>query len=190
MTEIWKDIKDYEGIYQISNLGRVKRLGWIKKDKLNRRTYYTDCIMKGHIGKDGYKRVVLTNNNSKKKSFLVHRLVGTTFLNNRMNKPEVNHIDGDKLNNNMKNLEWVTAKENTNHAWRKGLINEKWHIAHNQKKIIAIDKKNNVKIYFNSIKVASNKLGTSTITIRKLLKGKRVIKGKCKSKRWDFKYAN
>lgn len=110
-NEIWKDIKDYEMLYQISNLGNVKSLH-CNKEKLMKLTirsknypYYFVGLLK----------------NGKRKYFAVHRLVAQAFVNNPNNYNQVDHLDGNKLNNNANNLEWVTPKENTNRAWQKGL---------------------------------------------------------------------
>lgn len=103
--EKWKDIKGYEGLYQVSNLGRVKRL--FKNNKSN--------ILKGKIDKDGYNEVILSQHQTKK-FCRVHRLVAEAFISNPDNKPQINHKDRNKLNNNADNLEWVTAQENTKHC--------------------------------------------------------------------------
>lgn len=102
--EVWKDIKGYEGVYQVSNIGRVKRL--FKKH---------ENILTGKIRKDGYCEYLLKYNN-KPKYFLAHRLVAEAFLPNPDNLPCVNHIDCDKSNNFVKNLEWCTYQENMTHA--------------------------------------------------------------------------
>lgn len=107
MEEIWKDIKEYEGIYQVSNLGRVKSLKHSKEGKL----------LKGRVTGKGYLSVALFRN-SVRKSNSIHRLVAEAFIPNPENKPEVNHIDENKLNNDVSNLEWVTSKENSNHGTR------------------------------------------------------------------------
>ena len=122
--ENWKDIIGYEGLYQVSNLGNVKSLS---KTVLNRGKYPSiskEKIFKYRIDKYGYALFRFTKNN-KRKNILGHRLVALAFLPNPENKPQVNHIDGNKLNNNMDNLEWNTAKENVNHSWRNGLSNSK-----------------------------------------------------------------
>ena len=103
--EIWKDIAGYEGLYQVSNLGRVKRYYKNSKEK----------ILKPRSNKDGYLRVVLYKE-GKSKQYLVHRLVAQAFIPNPDNKPQVNHKDEDKTNNKVENLEWMTCKENNNHG--------------------------------------------------------------------------
>lgn len=107
--EIWRDVLDYEGFYQVSNMGRLKSLHYGKSTILN-----------PSMASDGYKNVTLTLN-GKKKYFRLHVLVARAFIPNPDNKPCVNHIDGDKSNNRADNLQWVTHSENTRHAYNKGL---------------------------------------------------------------------
>ena len=106
--EIWKTAvyKDeiYEGLYKVSNLGRVKSL-WFGKEK----------VLKPVKRKDGYLKVILCKNNEKR-TCLVHRLVASTFLENPEGKPEINHIDEDKENNRVDNLEWCDRKYNNNYG--------------------------------------------------------------------------
>ena len=115
MKEIWKDIEEYEGLYQISNLGRVKSLPKLYKRKYN--SYYTkEKILKNNLGKNGYYRVNLSG-----KSFYIHRLVAEAFIPNLYDKKTINHIDGVKTNNSISNLEWATYGENNRHAIDTGL---------------------------------------------------------------------
>ena len=107
MNITWKDIIGYEDLYKISTTGSV-----IGK-KYNRE-------LKSFINKDGYRRITLCKE-GKTKNFFLHRLVAQHFIDNESNKPQVNHIDGDKLNNTVINLEWVTCSENHKHAFSIGL---------------------------------------------------------------------
>lgn len=118
MKEIWKDIKGYEGLYQVSNLGNVKSLKrWIRQ--------YNDYIEKEKILKPcvnsvGYYIVVLYKN-KKKKNFYLHKLIAEAFIPNPNNYPQINHIDGNKRNNDINNLEWCTQSYNMIHAFKIGL---------------------------------------------------------------------
>lgn len=117
--EIWKDIVGYENYYQISNYGNVISKERIVKSKNNSFAKKKECIKKAGIT-NGYKLVLLSKENIEK-GFLVHRLVAIHFIPNIENKPEVNHKDGDKLNNHFSNLEWVTRSENEQHSYDNGL---------------------------------------------------------------------
>jgi hypothetical protein len=113
IIEIWKDIPNYEGIYQVSNLGRVKSLQRLVKGKINLRIN-KEKILKPTVDFHGYCVVGLYNLNCKR--IKVHQLVAIAFLNHKLcgHKLVVNHIDGNKINNNLKNLEIVTQRENAN----------------------------------------------------------------------------
>lgn len=118
--EIWKDIPGYDGQYQASNTGRVR-----SRDKEVKHNYGGTCLKKGivlsqYINSVGYYCCGLTSNH-KTRTMFVHRLVAMAFHPNNEGKPQVNHKDGNKLNNNSDNLEWVTGKENVKHAWNIGL---------------------------------------------------------------------
>ena len=106
--EVWKQIKGYPD-YMISNTGRV----------ISKKGLYDREI--GFVTAQGYRKVEIVSNKKKKRIF-IHQLVAMCFLGNPYRKPCVNHIDGNKLNNNAKNLEWVSHFENSQHAWSTGLI--------------------------------------------------------------------
>lgn len=110
-TEIWKPKKDYEGLYEVSNFGRVKSLGNGNSNNSKER------LLKQYTTRNGYLHVYLSKN-GKRKFFLVHRLVAETFLPNPNNLPEVNHKDENKENNRVDNLEWCTREYNNNHGTR------------------------------------------------------------------------
>lgn len=123
MKEIWKDIEDYEGLYQVSNIGRVKSVSKLVKTRWNNFRKTKDLILETTKNHKGYKLVMLSKNN-KIKSKQVHRLVAIAFISNPNNLPQVNHKDGNKQNNCVSNLEWCSAKENMKHAYKIGLISK------------------------------------------------------------------
>lgn len=169
MEEIWKDIEGYEGIYQVSNLGRVKSLKHSKEGKL----------LKGRVTGKGYLSVVLFRN-SVRKSNSIHRLVAQAFIPNPENKPEVNHIDEDKTNNNIDNLDWSTPKENSNHGTRNDRIAETKSIP-----IIVININTGEVEEFYGISECARQLGLHKQNITSVLKGKRKQTGG-----YTFKYLN
>lgn len=114
--ETWKDIKGYEGLYQVSNMGRVKSLERTITRKNGRKFSVKERILKLRSDGRGYLQVVLCNGSGKIKNFKVHRLVCEAFHENPNNKPCVNHIDENKTNNAVSNLEWCTVAENNNHG--------------------------------------------------------------------------
>ena len=103
--EIWKDIEGFEGKYQISNKGNVRN---------------NTKLMVPQKTKFGYLKIRLSKNNIAK-GYFMHRLVAKSFISNPNNKPQVNHKNGDKLNNTADNLEWMTQAENNKHAYDAGL---------------------------------------------------------------------
>ena len=111
IIEIWKDVKGYEGSYQVSNLGRVKSLDRIIVYSNGRIHNQKGKNINGFINTSGYMSVDLYKNGKSKKHY-IHRLVATMFIDNPRDKNEINHIDENKLNNCAKNLEWCTSSEN------------------------------------------------------------------------------
>ena len=103
--EIWKDIKGYENLYQVSNKGQVKSLNWERSGK--------ERILKPGKGDDRYLQVVLSKD-GKKKTIRVHQLVAEAFVENPKGEKYIDHLDGNNRNNNAENLKWCSAKQNAN----------------------------------------------------------------------------
>lgn len=122
--EIWKDIEGYEGFYSLSDSGIIyseaRQVTRISRNGNPGLRIVGGLIKKPFISKKGYKIVTLERDGIGK-SFLVHRLVAELFIPNPENKPCVNHKDGNKLNNDVDNLEWCTYSENADHAYKTGL---------------------------------------------------------------------
>ncbi len=108
MMEIWREIPGYDGLYLASNTGKIKSFSRYKEGKE---------LSGDKLNKKGYKRV-----NIKNKAYLLHRLIALTFIPNPYNKEQINHIDSNKLNNSIENLEWVSNQENRDHAVKNNLI--------------------------------------------------------------------
>ncbi len=119
--EIWENILNYEGFYQISNLGNVRSLDRFITIN-NKLSFKKGKIMVVSENNKEYKQISLSKNN-KLKTFKIHRLIALAFIPNPNNYPYVNHIDGNKKNNNIINLEWCTAQMNIKHAYDMGLMN-------------------------------------------------------------------
>lgn len=160
MKEIWKDIKGYEGLYQVSNLGKVKSLS----DKSNHKE---DIILKPIIDKYGYYRVHLYKN-AKLKTKLIHRLVAETFIDNSKKLPCVNHIDENKLNNRTNNLEWCDNKYNNLYGKRLNKVSRALG-----KQVLCIE---TGQIYY-SVMEAYRQTGVDFSSIAKNCKGVRTIAG-------------
>ena len=164
MQEIWKDVKGFEGLYQVSNMGNVKSLGrkvynYFQKERI---------LQPAKI--NGYLRVALFKD-SHCKNYLVHRLVAEHFITNPDNKPQINHKDGNKENNVWTNLEWTTASENQKHAFKNGLGKPLWTNKFGgnhptSKKVIQYSKDMKFIKLWNSVREAEKelKIGSSSIS--------------------------
>lgn len=132
MNEVWKDIAGYEGIYQVSNLGRVRSLDRTYYLKNGRTQSAKGRIMAFYDTKDGYKGVKLRTTKSRV-SFRVHRLVAEAFIANPFNYPCINHKDENKQNNVVENLEWCTQKYNMNF----GTLHHRLSVTHKNHPILS-----------------------------------------------------
>lgn len=174
-NEIWKTIKGYETNYEISNLGRVRSIDRIYKRTFNTTRKLTGKILKPFLVNGNYLCVYLCND-AGKKSHKVHRLVATHFIPNEENKREVNHIDGNRQNNQLNNLEWNTRAENNLHSYlhlgkkppMKGKTGSK---CKNSKQVVQLTKQGETIKVWNSITEAQNKLGIAGTNISKCCRG-------------------
>lgn len=157
MEKIWKNIPGYNGIYQVSNSGKVRSYAGHKG--FGRRT--EPIYLKEREISGGYKQVTLSKDN-KRYQKLVHRLVAQAFIPNPKNKPEVNHIDGDRGNNVFANLEWVTRSENVRHA----IYITRSDMSHKKIKCVETGKK------YKSIRSAAKDVGCSASQLSAVLNKK------------------
>lgn len=182
----WKNIVGFEGFYQVSNIGSVR--------SLDRTVKYKDGIIVPYKGQPlsprdngkGYKYISLTKNN-KPHRFYIHRLVATYFIPNPLNRKEINHIDGNKGNNCVENLEWCTRSENNKHAYaHNGRIStfagKSGALSHRSRPIIAINLITSEERLFETQTLASKVLKLNPTTVN------RVLKGKCK-KNGDYTFS-
>lgn len=176
--EQWKDIQGFEGLYQVSNTGLVRSLG-------NGKSYNSKHRIPRLIKQKHNQRYMYVSlcNDSKFKSCRVHRLVANAFIQNPLNKKEVNHIDGDKLNNNVTNLEWSTSKENHAHAKQNGLSHHEGAKNKRSKPIIAISITDGELVCYQSINMAAKALQISAGGISNVLLCKQDT---YKGNRWVF----
>lgn len=160
MKEIWKNIPNYEGIYEISSFGKIKNT---KSGKILK-------LIKNHRG---YLKTNLSKN-GKLKTVFPHRLVAESFIENPNNLPQVNHKDGNKENNYVFNLEFCTEKHNMQHAVKNGLIKTK--------KVLMIDLKNNKEYRFANVMEASRRTKVNRKQIYNSIYKKRMTNNKI----WSF----
>lgn len=183
--EIWKDIKNYEGLYQISNFGNIKSLERKIKNKNGYRVI-KEKILKPLLYKNGYLYIYLGGKNR----YRIHRLVAQAFISNPNNLPQVNHINGIKNDNKVENLEWVTASENTKHAYDNGLAKHTENQTkalincnkNKRKKVALLDTYGNMQKTFDSAIEASKKLKIPVSCISRVCRNKRKSTHKMKFK--------
>lgn len=151
MTEAWKDVVGYEGVYQVSNYGRVKRLTYRTKRSDGSSRLLKEKILKGKDIKRKHKRVSLWKD-GKSNDYFIHRLVASAFIPKVPNKNNINHINGIPSDNRVENLEWCTTAENNLHAHRNNLNKS-------SKRIKLISTTNGEEKYFLNQRLASAYLG-------------------------------
>lgn len=122
---MWKDIEGFEDTYKISDSGEIWSKDRLCIDSKGRKRFRKGQKLNPDIASNGYYRITLAKNGKKKQKYL-HRLLAEYFVPNPNNLPQVNHKDGNKTNCNLKNLEWVTVKENTIHAYKHGLAHVRY----------------------------------------------------------------
>lgn len=192
--ETWKDIQGYEGLYQISDLGRVRSLN--RKVKRSGKTMTLQgVVLKPQKSSNGYLFVALSKG-GETKQLLIHRLVANAFMPNGAG--EVNHIDEDKTNNTLSNLEWLSHKANINHGSciERRTANSDFSGKNNPmygrcrgnspraKKILQLDMKGSIIAEYDCIIDAANTIGCSVSSIRNALKGRT---SHCRNFKWIYK---
>lgn len=160
-SDEWKPISGYDGIYEVSIGGLVRS---VKRKVWNGHAFVQleERLLKPNTLSKGYLQVTLYNNR-RRKCFQVHRLVASAFIENPDNLPQVNHINGNKKDNRVENLEWCDNSMNQLHAWKTGL--QKPHYCGGgapKKRVAMLDDNGNVEREFDSIRAASIYVGCST----------------------------
>ena len=168
--EEWRDIKGFEGYYQISNMGRVKS---VERTVWDSRGYYktiSEKILKPYAGGDGYLQLNLSKDGKVEKP-LVHRLVATAFLENSEGYKEINHKDENKQNNCVDNLEWCSRSYNNRYNDKAKKAGKKT-AEKLSKPVYSINKESGLITYWESAKVASRQTGIASSNICACLKGR------------------
>jgi hypothetical protein len=165
--EEWEDIERFEGLYKINAKGDILSLP---------KNGFKGGLLRQYSDRYGYKKVTLYKNN-KPNYFTVHRLEAKTFLKNRENKAQVNHINNDRSDNRASNLEWCSMKETLMHSHKQGRQRL------NATAIMAIDNEKSSRYIFNSQREAEKELRIPQYVISRCVRGKRILRD------WRFEYA-
>lgn len=182
---IWRPVLGFEGYYEISNTGIVRSVNRIVSGKNGSVRHIPGVIMTQQTNHKGYKCVILHKYGEHYTKF-IHRLVAEAFIDNPFKLPQVNHIDTDKTNNHVENLEWITNEDNQKHAVANGcykgftekqliatLINQKKAAKQRQKPVAQYDLDGNYIQSFESISDAERKTGCNNSKICACCKGNR-----------------
>jgi hypothetical protein len=184
-NEIWKPIKGYEGLYEVSNTGKVKSIErtFTGKDGVTKSVHERILVLSLSMITKKHpiaRYTVELWKDNKRKRISIHRIVAITFLPNLEGKPQVNHIDGNPKNNNIENLEWATNSENVKHAYKTGLMKPK-----GKKPIKGTNLITGEIIYFDSVANASKYFNVTEGSIKAPLKGYGRSKNGCGYK-WEY----
>ena len=173
MKEIWKDIKGYDGIYQISDRGRVKSVYRVTKYVTGRTRTEKERVLKQEVNLHGYCTLRLCKN-SEYKRFFIHRLIANAFIPNPKNKSSINHINSIRDDNEIDNLEWVTHSENCIHGHKYGNMknSSKVHCGNVGKSVFQISRDGAVIRKYNTMTDASVSTGTLRTNIGLACRGK------------------
>lgn len=176
MQEIWKDIKGYEGIYKISNHGRIMSLDKFVNHGNRGNILKRGRILKQVLTKSGYHRVSLCDGRTKINA-ITSIYVARAFIPNPENKPQVNHKNGIKTDNKVTNLEWCTNSENIKHAYDNGLLCPPWKNKFNDehntaKKVLQFTKRMELIGEYAAIIIASRKFGIGSSSISAVCNGR------------------
>lgn len=173
MTEIWKTVKGYEGLYEVSNLGNVRSLDYHNWGVVRNLTPVMDCY--------SYMRVCLCKNN-KQRNGLVHRMVAQAFLENPLELPQINHINENKSDNRVENLEWCDCLHNNNHGTRNERISKSKRNT-KCKKVIQMDLQGNFIREWVSLNEIMRVLGFNAAFVARCCHG---VKPTAYGYRWQY----
>jgi len=185
MKEEWKDIPKYEGLYQVSNLGRVRSIDRVVRTKSGKSKNLKGIILSPQYYKNGYRFVTLSKDGNTK-GFSIHRMVALSFIPNPENKPEVNHINENKNDNRASNLEWMSVRENRNYGTRiergvahrdqsgenNGMYGRKGSLNPNSRAILQFDLSGVFIREYESISIATEMTSSNPSSISKVARGR------------------
>lgn len=176
MEEIWKDIKEYENLYQCSTYGNIRSLDRYVYGQSGKSQFRKGQKIKPIKNKNGYLQFAL-NKNAKRKMVYVHIIIAETFIENPRELNTVNHKDGNKLNNNVDNLEWCSYSENNLHSY-KILKRKRADEGASPKSVYVIDTIEKSLKYYKSITEASNSIKLSHTQINRYIHSNKKWKGR------------